>query len=232
MESGNGIEEQIKAGSVCLHRETSCNSGFRALNWSAPDSLRYKKKVLMTARGRWCPPQARLLRMAELKMMPVRVASVEETIAKADGGGPGETRCMFRCKDLADVCSRILPERTNTHLLRVALSLSLSSLTPTQEEETARPSHFLTASGTDRALTDPGRHTRLAQDRTSGSDAHRRLLSEIRSCQRRHHTSDCLDLVKGGYGWTARAICHKPGRHLPKLMDLEEKHNKTQGVAQ
>lgn len=70
--------------SLCLHRESSCNSGFRALNSSAPDSLRYKKKVLMTERerrpGRWRPPQARLLRMAELKMMPIRVASMEEHV--------------------------------------------------------------------------------------------------------------------------------------------------------
>ncbi len=47
-DSGNGIEGVT--ASLCLHRETSCNSGFRALNSSAPDSLCYKKTVLMTAR--------------------------------------------------------------------------------------------------------------------------------------------------------------------------------------
>lgn len=30
--------------------------------------------------------------------------------------------------------------------------------------------------------------------------------------------------VSGGYGWTVSVICHKPGQHLPKLMDLEENH--------
>ncbi len=76
-DSGNIIEGVT--ASLCLDRETSCNSGFRALNSSAHDSLRYKKKVLMTAREE-------AGQMAELKMLPAKMPSMEETITVTKHG--------------------------------------------------------------------------------------------------------------------------------------------------
>jgi len=77
------------SASLCLRRDTSCNSGFRALNLSAPNSLCYKKKVLMTVREEagqmasssgTAPPYGRAENAAH------KMPSMEETIAVTKHG--------------------------------------------------------------------------------------------------------------------------------------------------